>query len=48
MQIRILSEYSKDIGRGYREASRVLDIHHQYVRKAVSNLVRVTVENMEM
>jgi hypothetical protein len=45
MQIKILSEYSKDIGRGYCEASRVLGIHHQYVRKAVSNLVRVTVEN---
>ena len=45
MQIKILSEYSKDIGRGYREVSRVLGIHHQYVRKAVSNLVRVTVEN---
>jgi hypothetical protein len=45
MQIKILSEYSNDIGRGYREMSRVLGIHHQYVRKAVSNLVRMTVED---
>ena len=39
--LRILQGYRP----GLREVSRVLGIHHQYVRKAASNLVRVTVEN---
>jgi hypothetical protein len=45
MQIKILSEYAKDIKRSMYAVSKAVGVHHEYVRKAVANLVTAVVEH---
>jgi hypothetical protein len=45
MQIKILSEYAKDIKRSMYAVSKAPGVHHEYVRKAVANLVTAVVEH---
>ena len=45
MQIKILSEYAKDIKRSMNAVATAAGVHHEYVRRAVSNLVTAVVEH---
>jgi hypothetical protein len=45
MQIKILSEYAKDIRRSMYAVLRAAGVHHEYVKKAVANLVTAVVEH---
>jgi hypothetical protein len=45
MQIKILSEYAKDTKRSMYAVSRAAGVHHEYVKKAVANLVTAVVEH---
>jgi len=47
MQIKILSEYAKDIKRSMNAVAQAAGVHHEYVRRAVSNLVTAVVEPPE-
>jgi hypothetical protein len=45
MQIKILSEYAKDIKRTMNAVAEAAGVHHEYVRRAVSNLVTAVVDH---
>jgi hypothetical protein len=45
MQIKILSEYAKDIKRSMNAVASAAGVHHEYVRRAVANLVTAVVEH---
>jgi hypothetical protein len=45
MQIKILQEYAKDIKRSMNSVAAAAGVHHEYVRRAVSNLVKAVVEH---
>jgi hypothetical protein len=45
MQIKILSEYAKDIKRSMNAVASAAGVHHEYVRRAVTNLVTAVVEH---
>jgi hypothetical protein len=45
MQIKILQEYAKDIKRTMNSVATATGVHHEYVRRAVSNLVTAVVEH---
>jgi hypothetical protein len=45
IQIQILSEYAKDINRSMYAVANVGGFHHEYVRRAVTNLITATVEH---
>jgi hypothetical protein len=45
MQIKILSEYAKDIKRTMNAVAQAAGVHHEYVRRAVANLVTAVVEH---
>jgi hypothetical protein len=45
MQIKILQEYAKDIKRTMNAVATAAGVHHEYVRRAVSNLVTAVVEH---
>jgi hypothetical protein len=45
MQIKILSEYAKDIKRSMNAVATAAGVHSEYVRRAVSNLVTALVEH---
>jgi hypothetical protein len=45
MQIKILQEYAKDIKRSMNAVATTVGVHHEYVRRAVRNLVTAVVEH---
>jgi hypothetical protein len=45
MQIKILSEYAKDTKRSMNAVAAAAGVHHEYVRRAVSNLITAVVEH---